>query len=325
MSSPPAFRRFPGLAPELRTAAWDLAIAAHVQDALQSLPYHLRPDPGGRRFWDNGGDHARLVDCFPILATCREARALAVGYFQRRGGPGRRFLYFPRRFWLLDARGEYPMPVRMSLGRAGDAGSSLEQQQQQPTTLYVSKGRFSCPEQLVDVAARYFGPAIERVVLEFDIDSDDNSAMSLGAYWPDPRCTAGRDVSLPFPSGMIGGYRRIRSPTIARHGPSGAAEVMSVSRRHREIRVSRATAWPPRCDTLALHLLMVTDLFAAAQETLPRLKRFAVHCARTEPPLDREVALAPPRDAEWTRLEGVVKGTGDDVGLFGWFAEYGGF
>ncbi|KLU88298.1 hypothetical protein MAPG_07285 [Magnaporthiopsis poae ATCC 64411] len=315
MSSSPSFHGFPDLAPELRIAIWDDAIASHLQDALENLPPHLRRRLDGKtHFWDDSG-HQDLVECFPILAACHEARRRAIDYFRQRAGPRRRLLYFPPHLWRLERWRDGAVPIQMSLGHDSDGASSS---QPPPTTLCLSQGRFASPRQLVGVAARHFGTEIERVVFHFDVGPGSGTALNSSTYWPNPKCAAGMDVDdLSAPYKIVDNHKHIISLNIARHGPPEAMEVMSVSR-DREIRRS-TKARSHRCYKLAMHLLILMDLVDAARRDLPRLKHFEVHCEDISPPLERDIPFDPDKHIEWTRIEAVVGGNGQ---LFGWFTEF---
>ncbi|EJT70094.1 hypothetical protein GGTG_12267 [Gaeumannomyces tritici R3-111a-1] len=95
------------LAPELRAEIWHHAIAAYVQDLIDSLPPRFHEYDADTQGYED------LVDCFPILAACREARKLAIRYFQRpRTSDGERplrYRYIPT--WLRRSRRSRKDPV----------------------------------------------------------------------------------------------------------------------------------------------------------------------------------------------------------------------
>jgi hypothetical protein len=209
------FRQFPELSFELRTMIWLRAIAAQVQDLTDSLPrwfsgewaerrrqafighdnlppsktrlllkVRIRDPYNGRKMRLEEDDFETLVNCLPISAVCREARAHA-GEFCCTLAPHVQFEYDTSQLWSLDAPEDGADPVLLRYVHCISGAETLEHVFAQPATLtvYGGRGRFKSPEHLVDMVNRFFGNRIERLILELWIDSCDPLERP---YWATP-------------------------------------------------------------------------------------------------------------------------------------------
>ncbi|KAG6355065.1 hypothetical protein INS49_004146 [Diaporthe citri] len=196
---PTTFTPFPELVPELRTMIWMQAIAAQVKDIADSLPprayspwssrrrqafvghdsskpgrpracleVHIRDPYDGRKMRLEQDEFEAFVNCLPISAVCREARARAAEFCVALV-PHILFKYY---------RGE--------LGdvHCDPKAETLEHVLSEPTTLTVfgRMGEFNSPEQLVGIVSRFFGNKIERLILQLFTRADDEQELP---YWAD--------------------------------------------------------------------------------------------------------------------------------------------
>ncbi|KAL8377897.1 hypothetical protein RB595_008536 [Gaeumannomyces hyphopodioides] len=315
-----SFTCFSNLAPELRAEIWHHAIVAYVQDLIDSLP------PRFHEYDANTLDYEDLVDCFPILGACREARELAIRYFQRPGTPdGKRplrYRYIPTRLRRLkeaeDGSGFILIsrlpPSSPPDGSSGDVGEEDRQQHSATMALDVSGGLFRSPQQLVDVISRYFDDrgALERMVLNFRTAVFDGMGLDKSAYWPSTSHWLDFGDAGLFPQeGRVssGQFLRIlekykpdfdESILDRVRPPPGAYPVMSISK-DRSLRLGTEAGDETRGSELWFHLLRVMELVDVSREKLPGLKRIDVNCETIErSPIDQWEAW------DWEDADGEV-------------------
>lgn len=206
------FTHFPELAGELRSIVWVHAIDAQIKDITDGLPrwcvgqsaerrrqafvghdnlpprkarlllrVRIRDPYNGRKMRLEEDDFETLVNCLPLSAVCREARAHAAEMCQALA-PHVRFDYDTRELWSLDPPEDDADPILLRDVHCLPGAESLEHAFSQPTTLTVYGGRaqFKSPQHLVALISRFFGTRIERLVLELWIDAHDRRARP---YW----------------------------------------------------------------------------------------------------------------------------------------------
>jgi hypothetical protein len=211
------FTQFPELPLELRNMIWVHAISTQIQDITASLPawlpgdwaerrrqaftghdslpprrhrrflqVRIRDPYDGRKIRLEEDDFETLVNCLPLSAVCREARAntaescwaLATHIH---------FKYDAHEFWSLGAPDpeHESEPVLLRDLHCIPGAETLEHVFAQPTTLTINGGRgqFKSPEHLVEVVSRFFGNRVERLILEFWINHSDPPERPYWAHY----------------------------------------------------------------------------------------------------------------------------------------------